>query len=109
MNSKEKGRIILFGQQNLQNSILVGYLNQHTDADCQLVSRPSWKEEWNTDTRPILILIDAELSRIERINTLLEQIYRQALDIRVAFCSVPPSHPVEKLIEIGRASCRERV
>jgi len=98
MNSKEKGRIILFGQQNLQNSILVGYLNQHTDADCQLVSRPSWKEEWNTDTRPILILIDAELSRIERINTLLEQIYRQALDIRVAFCSVPPSHPVEKLI-----------
>lgn len=98
MSTSSKSRIILFGQQNLQNSILVGYLNQNTEADCQLASKPYWKGEWNTDKRPTLILIDAELSRIEHINELLEQIYQQALDLRVAFYAVPNSHPVERLI-----------
>lgn len=98
MSKKAQSRIILYGQQNLQNSILVGYLNQHTDADCQLTSQPLWKSEWNADKRPTLILIDAELARIEKINELLEKIYQQALDLRVAFYAVPESHPVEKLI-----------
>lgn len=98
MNKNIKKRIILYGQQNLQNSILVGYLNQHTGAECQLASQPYWKAEWNKDIRPTLILIDAELSRLEKINDLLEQIYQQTLDLRVAFYAVPHSHPVEKLI-----------
>src|SRR5690554_4898835 len=98
MSKYAKGRIIVYGQQNLQNSMLVGYLNQHTEADCQLASRPLWKTEWNEDTRPTLVLIDAELSHLEKINELLEQLYRQALDLRVAFYAVPYSHPVEKLI-----------
>ena len=33
-------RIILFGQQNLQNSILIGFIHQRTNIDCQLVSQP---------------------------------------------------------------------
>lgn len=98
MSTQNKSRIILFGQQNLQNSILVGYLNQNTESDCQLVSQPYWNKRWNKDTRPILILIDAELARVERINDLLEQIYQQALDLRVAFYAVPNPHPVERLI-----------
>lgn len=98
MNNKTKNRIILFGQQNLQNSMLVGYLNQNTESECQLESQPTWKCAWNADTRPLLILIDANLARIEQISNLLEQIYEQALDLRVAFYAVPQSHPVEKLI-----------
>ena len=98
MNNKTKNRIILFGQQNLQNSMLVGYLNQNTESECQLESQPAWKCAWNADARPLLILIDANLARIEQISNLLEQIYEQALDLRVAFYAVPQSHPVEKLI-----------
>src|SRR5690554_7313709 len=79
MNNKTKNRIILFGQQNLQNSMLVGYLNQNTESECQLESQPTWKCAWNADTRPLLILIDANLARIEQISNLLEQIYEQAL------------------------------
>lgn len=98
MSGQAKNRIILLGQQNLQNSILVGYLNQHTAAECLLASQPSWKEAWSVDKRPTLILIDAELARPERINEFLEQVFLQALDLRVAFYAVPHSHPVEKLI-----------
>lgn len=98
MKRQEQGRIILFGQQNLQNSMLVGHLNQHIHADCQLVSQANWRVEWNTDTRPTLILIDAELTRPERINELLEQIYNQAPDLCVAFFAVPYGHLTEKLI-----------
>src|SRR5690554_7446854 len=106
MNNKTKNRIILFGQQNLQNSMLVGYLNQNTESECQLESQPTWKCAWNADTRPLLILIDANLARIEQISNLLEQIYEQALDLRVAFYAVPQSHPDRKSTRLNSSHVR---
>ncbi len=91
-------RIILFGQQNLQNSILIGFIHQRTNIDCQLVSQAEWREEWTSSPCKTLVLIDAEVARPDRLQDLLEQIYEQPLDLRVAFFNVPESHPVERML-----------
>ncbi len=91
-------RIILFGQQHLQNSVLLGYLQQRTGFECLFAPSPQWREVWNNSNRPTLALIDADLARPERLLELLEQIYQQPLNIRVAFFGVPRNHPVEKMV-----------
>jgi len=91
-------RIILFGQQNLQNSILIGYIHQRTNIDCQLVSVPEWREDWNRYPCKTLVLVDAECARPEKLHDLLEQVYEQPVDIKVAFFNTPHNHPVERLM-----------
>lgn len=91
-------RIILFGQQNLQNSVLVGYIQQKIGIECQMSSQPQWRDIWTAAQRPTLALIDAEIARPERLVDLLEQIYDQALDVRVAFFSVSANHSVERMV-----------
>ncbi|WP_420589673.1 LuxR C-terminal-related transcriptional regulator [Bacterioplanoides sp.] len=91
-------RIILFGQQNLQNSILIGFIHQRTNIDCQLVNQPQWREEWNTYPCKTLALIDAESARPEKIQELLEAIYEQPMDVMVAFFNTPPGHAMERMI-----------
>lgn len=90
--------IILFGQQNLQNSILVGYIHQRTGVECQLASQLNWSPTWTSSQRQTLVMIDADIARPERIQDFLEQVYEQALDLRVAFFNVPPAHAVEKMV-----------
>lgn len=91
-------RIILFGQQNLQNSILIGFIHQRTMIDCQLVSIPEWRVEWNQPQRRTLALVDADSARPDRLQDLLEQIYDQPGDIQVAFFNSTRGHPAERLI-----------
>lgn len=78
-------RIILFGQQNLQNSILIGFIHQRTTIDCQLISTSEWKDEWSEFDGQTLALIDSDSARPERQQELLEQIFAQNTDIQVAF------------------------
>ncbi|CCK74449.1 MAG: helix-turn-helix transcriptional regulator [Oleispira antarctica] len=91
-------RIILFGQQNLQNSILIGFIHQRTNIDCQLISTAEWHPEWNTFEGQTLALIDADCARTERLQDLLEQIFDQNTDIQVAFFNTQSTSPVERLI-----------
>ena len=91
-------RIILFGQQNLQNSILIGFIHQRTSIDCQLISTPEWRTEWNTFEGQTLALVDADSARTERLQDLLEQIFDQNKDIQVAFFNTQNTSPVERLM-----------
>ena len=96
--SSTQKRIILFGQQNLQNSILIGFIHQRTNIDCQLVSATEWKTEWNLFEGQTLALIDADCARTERLQDLLEQIFDQNTDIQVAFFNTQNTSPIERLI-----------
>lgn len=96
--SNSSRRIILFGQQNLQNSILIGFIHQRTNVDCQLVNVPEWRSEWNDTSIDTLALIDAEGARAERLQDLLEQIYEQNNAVTVAFFNTQDSSPIERLM-----------
>jgi len=96
--SNSSRRIILFGQQNLQNSILIGFIHQRTNVDCQLVNVPEWRSEWNDSSMDTLALIDAEGARAERLQDLLEQIYEQNSAVTVAFFNTQDSSPIERLM-----------
>jgi len=91
-------RIILFGQQNLQNSILIGFIHQRTNSDCQLVNQTQWRDDWSSYPCKTLALIDAECARPEKIQELLETIYDQPMDIMVAFFNTPQGHAMERMI-----------
>ena len=91
-------RIVLFGQQNLQNSILIGYLHQRTNIDCQLVNSPEWNDDWNQYACKTLALIDVEMARSDRLQDLLEVIFDQPTNVMVAFFNVTQGHPSERLI-----------
>jgi DNA-binding NarL/FixJ family response regulator len=91
-------RIILFGQQNLQNSILIGFIHQRTTIDCQLISTSEWKDEWSEFDGQTLALIDSDSARPERQQELLEQIFAQNTDIQVAFFNTNNTSSVERLI-----------
>lgn len=91
-------RIILFGQQNLQNSILIGFIHQRTNIDCQLVNVPEWRNEWNNFDGQTLAFIDAESARPERLQDLLEQIFDQNDNIQVAFFNTQNTSPIERLM-----------
>ncbi len=91
-------RIILFGQQNLQNSILIGFIHQRTNIDCQLINTPEWRTDWSAFNGQTLALIDAECGRPERLQDLLEQIFAQDNDIQVAFFNIQTTSPVDNLM-----------
>ncbi|GGY46607.1 transcriptional regulator CsgD [Bacterioplanes sanyensis] len=91
-------RIILFGQQNLQNSILIGFIHQRTNIDCQLVNHLSWNHQWNEYPCETLALIDSDAGRLERVQDLLEQIHEQPFNPHVALFNVPHQDPLERMI-----------
>lgn len=93
-------RVVLFGQQNLQNSLLVGAIHQRTHIHCQLSVQPLWRHEWNTHLGDlaVVVLIDAECARFEKLQDLLETIYQQPIACKIAFFNVTTQHPVEQLM-----------
>ena len=91
-------KIILFGHQNLQNSIFIGYLHQRVGVECQLINQPIWQDAWSKENRHILALIDADLTRSDLLQQLLVEILESAPNTQVAFFGVRPNHAVEKLI-----------
>ncbi|MGK0247873.1 MAG: hypothetical protein ACI910_000600, partial [Oleispira sp.] len=97
MDNSIQRRIILFGQQNLQNSILIGFIHQRTNIDCQLISTPEWQTDWNSFEGQTLALIDADSARTERLQDLLDQIFDQNKDIQVAFFNTHNASSIERL------------
>jgi hypothetical protein len=98
MDNSSQCRIIIFGQQTLQNSILIGFIHQRTNIDCQLISTPEWQEDWSYFAGQTLALIDSDCARTERLQDLLEQIFDQNKDIQVAFFNTQNASSVERLI-----------
>jgi DNA-binding NarL/FixJ family response regulator len=98
MNNLTQRRIIFFGQKNLQNSILIGFIHQRMNIDCQLIRTPEWQADWNSFEGQTLALIDADNARTERLQDLLEQIFNQNKDIQVAFFNTQNASSIEQLI-----------
>lgn len=98
MNHNSNRRIMLFGQQNLQNSILIGYIHQRTNIDGMLVNPPHWQDDWSHFDGQQLALIDAEFASLEQIKLLLEAIDELPGNTSVAFLNVPHGHEVEHLV-----------
>lgn len=90
--------IILFGVPNLQNSILVGHIQQQARIRCRFERRLLWLEEWDRSPKQLLVLIDAELCNNPRIHNFLDSLHRSPADLRVAFYGVTRVHPAEKFI-----------
>src|SRR5690606_29308764 len=91
-------RIILFGLPSLQNSVLVGYLQQQVGISTSLETQLIWRAGWNTTVWDTLVLIDSEFSRSALLIDLMDTIYADAPDVKVAFLGIQASHPTEKLI-----------
>lgn len=91
-------QIILFGIPNLQNSILVGHVQQQVGVNCRYERRLLWLKEWDNSLRKMLILIDAELCNHDKIFTFLDALHGSQADIRIGFYGVSKVHPAEKFI-----------
>lgn len=90
-------RVVLIGQQSLQNSILLGYIHQRTGIDGCLQIIPEWNAQDFTGQR-LLVLLDMAGLRDDQALDLLEQIQEHSADARVAFFAVPPGHAAERMI-----------
>lgn len=91
-------RIIIFGQQNLQNSILIGFIQQNTGINCELTSTFNWRDHWNQFDGQSLVLIDADNESPEKVQDLLEQIFDQTQQTKVAFFNAQCFSAVERLM-----------
>ncbi len=91
-------RIIIFGQQNLQNSILIGFIQQNTGISCELTSIFNWRDNWNSFEGQTLVLIDAENEPQEKVQDLLEQVFDKANQTKVAFFNTHCSSAIERLM-----------
>lgn len=91
-------RIIIFGQQNLQNSILIGFIQQNTGISCELTSIFNWRDNWNSFEGQTLVLIDAENEPQERVQDLLEQVFDTTTQTKVAFFNTQHASPIERLV-----------
>ena len=90
--------IILFGKENLHNSILIGFLKQHTNINCQLSSIPEWRSDWDKFSQKTLILIDTESAKLEHLQDLLESIYDHSHCSKVALINTQKESAEEQLI-----------
>lgn len=92
-------RIILFGQQILQNSIIIGYIHQRTGINCQLIdSFNGYKKKADQFDGQTLILIDADSAPFDELQCLLENISESEQNTHVAFFNVQQASTVESLV-----------
>lgn len=91
-------RIIFFGRQDLQNSVLIGFIQQRTNINCTLACTPHWNPEWNDFEGDTLIFVDAENGCPEKAQILLEIIFDKASNSKVVFFNVECSSSIERLI-----------
>lgn len=91
-------RILLFGQTNLENSILIGNVHQNTGIECQLIDVRHWRAEWECEADRMIALIDSGSAAPERIRELVDCLHDLQADIGIAVFNVAKRHPSEQLI-----------
>lgn len=99
ISSKDPSRrIIIFAQQDLQNSILIGFIQQSTNIPCKLTSSSEWNCEWNDFNGQTLVLIDSDNGNQDKIQNILENIFDKAQNTQVAFINTQCSSAIERLV-----------
>lgn len=97
-NSPHARHIFLFGKENLHNSILIGFLNQHTSINSQLLNLGEWQSDWDELSQETLILIDTESAKLDRIQEILESIYDHSHCAKVALINTKKDSAEEQLM-----------
>ena len=91
-------KIFILGQQNLQNSILVGVISQQTRIECSLIDRFSPEASNLLDRLNTLILIDADSISYEKATHFLDTLNQLSQPPCVALLNCRPNGRHEKLI-----------
>ncbi len=91
-------RLILLGQKNIQNSLLVGFLHQRLPLECEMLDSSL---ELHPDTWPSqsVICLDGASIRAERCTQILEQIQQKESNPQVVVYNLDPGSPHEQLIQ----------
>lgn len=98
-SSSASQRIVLFGRQVLQNSIVIGFIHQQTGINCQLIdSFSDYQKNSDQFTGQTLVLINADDAQLDELECLLENISDSAQNTHIAFFNVQQSSPVENLV-----------
>jgi len=91
-------RILLFGQTNLENSILIGNVHQNTGVECQLIDIRYWRSDWEAEAQSVVALIDSGSAAPERVRELVDRLHDLPADTAIAVFNVATKHPSEQLI-----------
>ena len=91
-------RILLFGQTNLENSILIGNVHQNTGIECQLIDVRHWRDAWEVEADYMLALVDSTSAAPERIRELVDRLHDLRAESCIAVFNVSKKHPSEQLI-----------
>ncbi|MEK9712408.1 MAG: LuxR C-terminal-related transcriptional regulator [Thalassolituus sp.] len=94
----DERRILLFGQTNLNNSVLIGFIHQNAKVDCQLIDLRYWRTDWEAGEGEVVALVDVESAAPERIQELLDRLHDRPFPTTIALFNVPRYHPSERLI-----------
>ena len=94
----ETQTILLVGQQNLQNSVIINYLTNEQQITAQLCSQAEAVKRISTD-QASLFLLDARDIRPEQAVRFLNELYQRNSSISVAFINVLSDSKFEKLID----------
>lgn len=96
--ARSQRRVILFGTANLQNSILVGHIQQQLALECLFQKQLLWPKFNTAYHQTILVLIEAEFADSPALVEFIEQIHRSELDVKIAFYGVQEFDLVEQFI-----------
>ncbi len=94
MNTASNQHLWLLGQKNIQNSLLLGYLQQHIDFECQILD-PYSEEDNPRLLEEHLICIDGTGLKYERCMQILEQLPSNA---KVLIINLEESSQHEQLL-----------
>ncbi|GAA3923353.1 LuxR C-terminal-related transcriptional regulator [Litoribacillus peritrichatus] len=94
----ESQTILLVGQQNLQNSVIINYLTNEQQITAQLCSQAEAVKRISTD-KSSLFLLDARDIRPEQAVRFLNELYQRNSSTSVAFINVLSDSKFEKLID----------
>jgi len=91
--------ILLVGQQNLQNSVIINYLINEQSLTAQLTSQAEAIKRISDTEQSSLLLLDVRDIRPEQAIRFLNELYQKNSAVSVAFINVLSDSKFEKLID----------
>ncbi|MDP2506015.1 MULTISPECIES: LuxR C-terminal-related transcriptional regulator [unclassified Oceanobacter] len=102
--STDRRYILLFGRQNLQNAILLDYIQTHLGLHAQLVHKLAWPPAHFPADGQTLLMFDTDGVRPERLARILDEIYEADAVSLIGLFNVPEHHALEEFICWPRVS-----
>ncbi|MEC8444513.1 MAG: response regulator transcription factor [Pseudomonadota bacterium] len=91
-------RIVMFGQTNLNNSVLISYFHQDIGVDCHIIDPRFWRESWDIGDGPVMALLDCDSAPMDRLLELFDPLHDRDAETILVLYNAPKRHPLERLI-----------